>query len=120
MSANRRILDDVSRLATSAAGLVQGAGREAENLLRQRLDRLLNSMDLVPREEFEAVKAMAAKARAENEALGKRLARLEGVIQAGNAKRKSQAVPAVARKVSAKSGAKPAIKAKNSHKTAKK
>jgi|GEM_PF-756810 len=78
MSVNRRILDDISRLATSAAGLVQGAGREAETLFSHRLERLLDKMDLVPRDEFDAVKAMAAKARMENEALGKRLGVLEG------------------------------------------
>lgn len=119
MSANRRILDDVSRLATSAAGLVQGAGREAENLLRLRLERLLDSMDLVPREEFEAVKAMAAKARAENEALAGRLAVLEGVIQTGNAKSAAQAAPSATRGPAAKGRAKPAPKAKKPPKTAK-
>ncbi len=120
MSANRRILDDVARLATSAAGLVQGAGREAESLLRQRLERLLNNMDLVPREEFEAVKAMAAKARTENEALGKRLTLLEGAIQAGNAKSKPRAAAAAPGKATAKAKAKPAQKAKKSPKTSKK
>ncbi|MDP7546823.1 MAG: histone, partial [Alphaproteobacteria bacterium] len=72
------------------------------------------------REEFEAVKAMAAKARAENTALGKRLALLEGAIQAGNAKRKSRAAPAATRKATAKGGTKPAAKAKKSKKTTKK
>jgi len=120
MSANRRILDDVARLATSAAGLFQGAGREAETLFRQRLERLLDRMDLVPREEFDAVKAMAAKARAENVALGKRLAILEGVIQTGNAKSKSRAAPASTAKSPAKAAVKTAAKAKSSRKTAKK
>lgn len=120
MSANRRILDDVSRLATSAAGLVQGAGREAESLLRQRLERLLDSMDLVPRDEFDAVKAMAAKARTENEALSKRLAVLEGVIQSGNAKGKPKAASPRQRAAGAKGAAKPAAKAKKPVKTAKK
>lgn len=120
MSGNRRILDDVSRLATAAAGLVQGAGREAETLVRQRLERLLDGMDLVPRDEFDAVKAMAAKARLENEALGKRLAALEGVIQAGNAKGKPRAAAADGRKTAAKVKAKPAVKAKKPPKTAKK
>ncbi len=120
MSANRRILDDVSRLATSAAGLFQGAGREAENLLKQRLERLLDKMDLVPREEFEAAKAMAAKARTENAALGKRLAILEGAIQAGNAKNTSRAAPAATPKAAAKGRAKPAAKAKKASKSANK
>jgi BMFP domain-containing protein YqiC len=77
MVLRRRMMDDIAKLSTAAAGLVQGAGREAETLFRQRLERLLDRMDLVTREEFEAVKAMAAKAREENEALAERLARLE-------------------------------------------
>lgn len=81
MDARRRVLDDIAKVATSAAGLLQGAGREAETLLRQRLEGLFDRMDLVPREEFDAVKAMAAKARAENDALEARIARLESAIQ---------------------------------------
>ena len=120
MSANRRLLDDVSRLATSAAGLVQGAGKEAETLLRQRLERLLDGMDLVTREEFDAVKAMAAKARTENEVLSARIAALEEAIQPVNAKSKPKAAAAGARKTAGKSKAKPAAKAKKSPKSAKK
>lgn len=82
MALRRRMMDDIAKLSTAAAGLVQGASREAETLFRQRLERLLDRMDLVTREEFEAVKAMAAKAREENEALGQRLARLEGAAAA--------------------------------------
>jgi BMFP domain-containing protein YqiC len=78
MALRRRMIDDIAKLSTAAAGLVQGAGREAETLFRQRLERLLDRMDLVTREEFDAVKAMAAKAREENEALATRLAQLEG------------------------------------------
>jgi BMFP domain-containing protein YqiC len=80
MALRRRMIDDIAKLSTAAAGLVQGAGREAETLFRQRLERLLDRMDLVTREEFDAVKAMAAKAREENEALAARLARLEGEV----------------------------------------
>ncbi len=80
MALRRRMIDDFAKLSTAAAGLVQGAGREAETLFRERLERLLDRMDLVTREEFEAVKAMAAKAREENEALAARLARLEGGV----------------------------------------
>ena len=87
MSANRRLLDDVSKLATAAAGLVQGAGREAEMLVRQRLERILDRMDLVTREEFDVVKEMAMQARMENELLAKRLTVLDEVIQANNAKK---------------------------------
>ena len=119
MSENRRILDDVAKLATSAAGLVQGAGREAETLLRQRLERLLDRMELVTREEFDVVKAMAAKARMENEALAKRLAALEKVIQSGDANANPLAAAARLPKAAAKTKAKPAARAKKSQKTAK-
>jgi BMFP domain-containing protein YqiC len=77
MEARRRLLDDLAKLATSAAGIVQGTGQEVEQLLRQRLERLLDSFDLVTREEFEVVKAMAETARRENEELAERLAALE-------------------------------------------
>ena len=93
MSANRRLFDDVSKLATSAAGLVQGAGREAEMLLRQRLERILDRMDLVTREEFDVVKEMAMQARMKNELLAKRLTVLEEVIQVNNAKKITRTTP---------------------------
>ena len=105
MSANRRLFDDVSKLATSAAGLVQGAGREAEMLLRQRLDRILDRMDLVTREEFDVVKEMAMQARMENELLAKRLTVLEEVIQANNAKKMARTTSVGRGKARAKSAA---------------
>jgi BMFP domain-containing protein YqiC len=82
MRARRQVLDDVAKLATSAAGVIQGAGREVETLIRQRLEQLLDRMDLVPRDEFEAVKAMASAARTETENLQQRLDALEAAIQA--------------------------------------
>jgi BMFP domain-containing protein YqiC len=72
-----RILDDFAKLLTDAAGAAQGVRREAETLFRSQAERILNSMDVVQREEFEAVRDMAAKARAENERLASRLAELE-------------------------------------------
>ncbi len=107
MSANRRLLDDVSKLATSAAGLVQGAGREAEMLLRQRLERILDRMDLVTREEFDVVKEMAMQARMENELLAKRLTVLEEVIQANNAKTMARMTTVGKGKARSKLAAKP-------------
>ena len=115
MSANRRLFDDVSKLATSAAGLVQGAGREAEMLLRQRLERILDRMDLVTRGEFDVVKEMAMQARLENELLAKRLMVLEEVIQANNAKKMARTTP-VGR---VRGRAKSAAKTKNTQKTSK-
>jgi BMFP domain-containing protein YqiC len=77
-----RILDDLARLVTDAAGVAQGVRREAETLARAQLDRLISSMDLVSREEFEAVRDMAALARDENEVLQKRIAALESRLPA--------------------------------------
>ncbi len=72
-----RLFDDFSRLMTDAAGLAEGARREAETLARSQLERLMSGMDIVSREEFEAVREMAALARAENERLEARIAALE-------------------------------------------
>ena len=67
---------------TDAAGAAQGVRREAETALRAQAERILNSMDVVQREEFEAVREMALKARAENEKLAARLAELEAQLGA--------------------------------------
>lgn len=77
MQERSRILDDISQLVTNAAGVAQGVRGEAETVVRQRLERLLREMDLVTREDFEAVREMAQKAREENEALESRIAALE-------------------------------------------
>src|ERR1700749_3674546 len=70
-------LDGVAKAFTDAAGMAQSVRTEIDTFMRQRLERLVADMDFVPREEFEAVKAMAAKARAENEALAAGIAALE-------------------------------------------
>ena len=72
-----RILDELAKLMTDAAGAAQGVRREMEQVFRGQAERLLNSMDVVQREEFEAVRDMALKARAENKALMARVAALE-------------------------------------------
>lgn len=72
-----RILDEFAKLMTDAAGAAQGMRREVETAFRAQAERILNSMDVVQREEFEAVREMALKARAQNEALSARLAALE-------------------------------------------
>ena len=77
---SNRILDEFAKLMTDAAGAAQGMRREVESLMRAQGERLLRDLDLVQREEFEAVKEMAAKARAENERLAARIAELEGEI----------------------------------------
>jgi len=72
-----RMFDDFSRLMTDAAEVAQGVRREAETLLKGQVERLIDTMHLVTREEFEAAKEMAAKAREENEKLAQRIAALE-------------------------------------------
>lgn len=77
MQSQNRILDDMSQLFTNALGVAQGARDEAETALKGMLDRWLADRDFVTREEFDAVRAMAQKAREENEALKARLDALE-------------------------------------------
>jgi BMFP domain-containing protein YqiC len=75
-----RILDDFAKLMTDAAGAVQGVGREVETAFKAQAERWLNSMDIVKREEFEAVREMAIQAREENDRLMARVAELEAKI----------------------------------------
>jgi BMFP domain-containing protein YqiC len=77
MQSQNRIFDDLARVAAGAMSTLSGVRSEVESRLREQLERMLAGMDLVSREEFEAVKAMAAKARAEQENLQKRVAELE-------------------------------------------
>lgn len=79
---SNRILDDFARLMTDAAGAAQGVRRELETAFRAQAERVLNSMDVVQREEFEAVRDMAIAARDENEALAKRVEALEARLAA--------------------------------------
>lgn len=74
---NNRFLDDVARLMTDAAGAAQGVRREVETIMKSQGERVLNGMDVVRRDDFEIVKAMAEKARSENERLEARIAALE-------------------------------------------
>jgi len=75
-----RILDDLAKLMTDAAGAAQGVRKEVETAFHAQAERWLNSMDLVKREEFEAVREMAIKAREENDALSARIAALEAKL----------------------------------------
>ena len=72
-----RIFDDFARLMTDAAGMAQGVKREAETVLKTQLERLFATMDVVTREEFEAVRDMARLAREENDKLRARIEALE-------------------------------------------
>ena len=77
-----RILDDLAKVAAGALGSLSGVRQEVEARLRQQFERVLANMDVVSREEFEAVKAMAAKARTEQELLAARLDALEARLAA--------------------------------------
>jgi BMFP domain-containing protein YqiC len=77
MQTDNPFLDGMAKFFTDAAGAAQSLKAEIDALVRQRLEKLVADMNLVHRDEFEAVKAMAAKARAENDALSARLAALE-------------------------------------------
>ncbi|MDD8022615.1 MAG: accessory factor UbiK family protein [Paracoccaceae bacterium] len=78
MQAPNKIFDEMSKLMTNAMGVAQGAKTEAETAMKSWMDRWLADRDFVTREEFDAVRAMAQKAREENEALKARLDALDG------------------------------------------
>jgi BMFP domain-containing protein YqiC len=82
MQSQNRIFDDFARVAAGALGALSGVKSEVESRLREQLERVLAGMDLVSRDEFEAVKAVAAKARAEQEDLTKRVEALEAKLAA--------------------------------------
>ena len=77
---NNPFLDELARLMTDAAGAAQGMQREFQTMMRTQGEKILRDMDVVQREEFEAVKEMAAKAREENDQLSARIAALEAEI----------------------------------------
>ena len=77
MQSRNKFLDDMSQLMTNAMGVAQGAKAEAETAMKGLVDRWMADRDFVTREEFDAVRAMAQKAREENDALSARLAALE-------------------------------------------
>ncbi len=84
MQTDSRLFDDVARVATGAMGAASGLKDELDALVKRRLERILAKMDLVPRDEFDAVKAMAAKARGEAEALAERVEKLEARLAEPN------------------------------------
>ncbi|MGG7646012.1 accessory factor UbiK family protein [Rhodovulum sp. YNF3179] len=94
MQTRNKMLDDLSQLMTNAMGVAQGARQEAETAMRSILDRWLADRDFVTRDEFDAVRAMAQKAREENEALKARIEALE----AAAAKPKRSATRGTAKK----------------------
>lgn len=98
MQSRNRVFDDAARVAGGALGTLSGIRREVEGVVRHQIDKMLSGMDLVTRDEFDAVKAMAIRAREENERLEARL----------------QALEAIAKKPAAASRSKPKAAAKGS------
>ena len=97
MQTQNKLLDDLARVASGAIGVAAGMREEVEARLRDQFERVLGRMDLVTREEFEAVRAMAIKAREEQEILSERVAALEAALET---------TPRGAAKGAAKGGAK--------------
>ena len=79
---SNRLLDEFAKLMTDAAGAAQGVTKEVHSLVRSQGERVLRDFDVVQRGEFEAVRAMAEKARTENAALEARIAKLEALLAA--------------------------------------
>ena len=84
---SNRILDEFAKLMTDAAGLAQGVGKEVETVFKIQMERILSDMDIVSREEFEAVREMARVAREENELLKKRIEVLEQSLKGSKIKK---------------------------------
>lgn len=119
MQTSNRVLDDLARVANGAVSTMVGIKGEIEALVRQQIERLLVDADMVPRDEFDAVKAMAAKARSEQEALEKRMAKLESKLGIKPAAKKAKA-KAAAKTAKSKTASKPKPRAtKAKAKTAK-
>jgi BMFP domain-containing protein YqiC len=99
MQTQNRLLDDLARVATGALGAFSGMRDEVETRMKEQFERVFSRMNLVTREEYDAVKAMAAKARAAQEALEKRVAALEAKLggSRGKAPAARQSAPAPAR-----------------------
>jgi BMFP domain-containing protein YqiC len=92
MQSENRLFDDFVKVMNGAAGTIAGMTREAQAAMQERFREWIGGLDLVRRDEFEAVKAMAAAAREENEALAARIAALEGAGKRA-AGRKGAATP---------------------------
>jgi BMFP domain-containing protein YqiC len=84
-STQSRFFDELAKLMSNAAGAAQGVRREIDTLVQAQVERVVNNLELVKRDDFEVVKAMAAKALDENEALSRRVAQLESQLAAMSA-----------------------------------
>ena len=109
MQMDNRILDDLARVASSAFGAAGGVKGEFETILRRQFERILDGLDMVSRDEFDAVKEMAANARSAQEALEKRVLDLEkklGIKTPAKAKSKTKSRTGAKKKTQAKKRAK--------------
>ena len=93
MQTRNKLFDDAARLAGGAVGTLAGVRREVEELVRQQMERVFASLDLVTRDEFDAVKEMAAKARSEQEDLAAKLQALEARLARTGAAPKTRKTP---------------------------
>ena len=93
MQTDNRFLDGMAKFLTNAAGAAQAFKSEMETMMKGRIEKMIADLDFVPRDEFDAVKAMAAKARAANEKLAARLAELEAKLGMDKPKAKSSRRP---------------------------
>jgi BMFP domain-containing protein YqiC len=93
MQTSNRLLDDLAKVANGAASTLTGMKSEVEGLVRQQLQRLLNDADLVSREEFDAMKAVAIKAREEQEKLEARVKKLEAKLTTAKSASKPKSAP---------------------------
>lgn len=97
-----RFFDEMARLMTDAAGAAQGVRKEVEGIMRAQAEKIMRDLDMVSREEFEAVREMAQKAREENAALAARIAELEaGGKPAAGAKAAKPAAPRASKRTTA-------------------
>ena len=117
MQTRSRIFDDLAKVAGGAVSTLGGIKAEIEVLVRQQIERLLLNADMVPRDEFDAVKAVAAKARSEQERLEKRVQALEKKLDVKAPARKAKP-QAKSKTASKKPGKKPAAAAKTRNKAA--
>ena len=81
MQTKNRIFDDMAKVASGAASTFSGLKDEVDAMIRQQIERVMSEMDVVPRDEFEVVKAMASKARSEQDALIARIDELEAQLK---------------------------------------
>jgi BMFP domain-containing protein YqiC len=105
---SNRLMDEFAKLMNDAAGAAQGVKREVETAVRGQMERFLGEMDVVQREEFEAVREMAVKAREENDALRQKVEALEAQLAGAAPKAKKPAArkPAASKATAAKTASK--------------